>query len=149
ERANEIVRGVEIMQYLLDAEVCVIGIEDNKPQAIEAMRKAAAGSAVAMQVVAVPTIYPGGGAKQLIKVITGKEVPSGRLPNEIGVQCFNVATAYSVHRLVHHGEPVISRIVTVTGNVANAGNYEAPLGMSIEALVELAGGKAEDGKLIM
>src|SRR5690606_26286970 len=102
-----------------------------------------------IQVVAVPTIYPGGGAKQLIKVITGKEVPSGRLPNEIGVQCFNVATAYSVHRVVNHGEPVISRIVTVTGNVKNPGNYEAPLGMSINDLVSLAGGKAEDGNLIM
>lgn len=149
ERATEIVRGIEIMCYLLDAEVCLIGIEDNKPQAIEFMRKAVADSAVAMQVVAVPTIYPGGGAKQLIKVLTGKEVPSGRLPNEIGVQCFNVATAYSIQRVVNHGEPVISRIVTVTGNVANPGNYEVLLGMSISELVGLAGGKAEDGRLIM
>jgi len=149
ERADEIVRGIEIMRYLLDAEVCAIGIEDNKPEAIQAMREAVAKSAIAIDVIAVPTIYPGGGAKQLIKVITGKEVPSGRLPTEIGVQCFNVATAYSVHRVVNHGEPVISRIVTVTGNVARPGNYEALLGMSISELVQLAGGRAEDGDLVM
>jgi electron transport complex protein RnfC len=137
------------MRYLLDAEVCAIGIEDNKPEAIQAMREAAARSAIAIDVIPVPTIYPGGGAKQLIKVITGKEVPSGRLPTEIGVQCFNVATAYSVHRVINHGEPVISRIVTVTGNVAHAGNYEAQLGISISELVQLAGGQADDGDLVM
>lgn len=140
ERAEEIVRGIEIMRYLLDAEVCMIGIEDNKPEAIAAMREAVKTSAVSMNVVAVPTIYPGGGAKQLIKVLTGLEVPSGRLPNEIGVQCFNVATAYSVHRVVHHGEPVLSRIVTVTGHVSKPGNYEVPLGMLISELVAYAGG---------
>ncbi|MDP2247055.1 MAG: electron transport complex subunit RsxC [Nitrosomonadales bacterium] len=149
ERADEIVRGVEIMSYLLDAELCAIGIEDNKPEAAKAMREAAALSSIKIDVVEVPTIYPGGGAKQLIKVITGLEVPSGRLPTEIGVQCFNVATAYSVHRVVNHGEPVLSRIVTVTGNVSRPGNYEAPLGMLISDLVELAGGKADTGDLIM
>lgn len=149
ERAEEIVRGIEVMRYLLDAEVCAIGIEDNKPEAIQAMQAAVAKSPIAIDVVAVPTIYPGGGAKQLIKVITGKEVPSGRLPTEVGVQCFNVATAYSVNRVVNHGEPVISRIVTVTGNVARPGNYEALLGMFMSELVQLAGGQAEDGDLIM
>lgn len=149
ERADEIIRGVEIMSYLLDAELCAVGIEDNKSEAAAAMREAAARSNIEIDVVEVPTIYPGGGAKQLIKVITGLEVPSGRLPTEIGVQCFNVATAYSVHRLVHHGEPVLSRIVTVTGNVSRPGNYEAPLGVLISDLVEFAGGRADANDLIM
>ena len=144
ERAEEIVRGIEIMQYLLAAETCVIGIEDNKPEAVAAMRAAAANSNVPISVVIVPTIYPGGGAKQLIKVLTGKEVPSGKLPTEIGVQCFNVATAYSVHRFINHGEPVISRIVTVTGEVSRPGNFEVPLGMAIDQLVEVAGGVTSD-----
>lgn len=144
ERAEEIVRGVEIMQYLLAAETCVIGIEDNKPEAVAAMRAAAANSSVPISVVIVPTIYPGGGAKQLIKMLTGKEVPSGKLPTEIGVQCFNVATAYSVHRFINHGEPVISRIVTVTGEVSRPGNFEVPLGMAIDQLVEVAGGVTSD-----
>ena len=144
ERAKEIVRGIEIMQYLLAAETCVVGIEDNKPEAVAAMRAAAADSSVPVSVVIVPTIYPGGGAKQLIKVLTGKEVPSGKLPTEIGVQCFNVATAYSVHRFVNYGEPVISRIVTVTGEVSRPGNFEVPLGMAIDQLVQVAGGATSD-----
>jgi len=140
ERAEEIVRGIEIMQYLLGAERCLVGIEDNKPEAAAAMRAACAKSPVAIEVAEVPTLYPGGGAKQLIKVLTGLEVPSGKLPTEIGVQCFNVATAYTVHRFVGFGEPVISRIVTVTGNVARPGNFEVPLGMAIDELIAAAGG---------
>ena len=144
ERAAEIVHGIEIMQYLLDAGRCLVGIEDNKPEAAQAMREACAASAVPIDVVLVPTLYPGGGAKQLIKVLTGQEVPSGKLPTEIGVQCFNVATAYTVHRYLHYGEPVISRIVTVTGDVAQPGNFDVPLGMAVEELVKAAGGAGPD-----
>lgn len=144
ERAAEIVRGIEIMQYLLGAERCIVGIEDNKPEAAATMRLACAQSVVAIEVATVPTLYPGGGAKQLIKVLTGLEVPSGKLPTEIGVQCFNVATAYTVHRYVNFGEPVISRIVTVTGNVAQPGNFEVPLGMAINELVQAAAGAGSD-----
>lgn len=154
ERALEIVRGIEIMQYLLDAGECIVGIEDNKPEATQAMREACARSTLDIAVVNVPTIYPGGGARQLIKVLTGKEVPSGKRSTDIGVQCFNVATAYSVHRLVNHGEPVISRIVTVAGDVERPGNFEVPLGMSIAELIAQAGNRkgADDfapGDLIM
>jgi electron transport complex protein RnfC len=144
DRAEEIVRGLEIMQYLLGAARCMIGIEDNKPEAAAAMRAACKQSEIPIEVVEVPTLYPGGGAKQLIKVLTGLEVPSGRLPTEIGVQCFNVATAYTVHRFVNFGEPVISRVVTVTGNVAHPGNFEVPLGMAIEDLVQVAGGAGDE-----
>lgn len=149
ERAIEIVRGIEIMQYLLDAEECIIGIEDNKPEAASAMREACVQSTIDIAVAIVPTIYPGGGARQLIQVLTGKEVPSGKLPTDVGVQCFNVATAYTVHRLVNHGEPVISRIVTVTGNVKCPANFDVPLGMAMDELIKLAGGTAEQADLIM
>lgn len=150
ERAEEVVHGIEIMQYLLGAERCLVGIEDNKPEAAAAMRAACAKSPIAIEVAEVPTLYPGGGAKQLIKVLTGLEVPSGKLPTEIGVQCFNVATAYTVHRFVDFGEPVISRIVTVTGNVARPGNFEVPLGMAIDELITAAGGagSATDGYIM-
>ncbi len=149
ERALEIVRGIEIMQYLLDANECIVGIEDNKPEAANAMREACVNSTIKIAVAVVPTIYPGGGARQLIQVLTGKEVPSGKHPTDIGVQCFNVATAYTVHRLVNHGEPVISRIVTVTGNVAHPGNFDVPLGMAVDELIQLAGGTAAHADLIM
>ena len=144
ERADEIVRGIEIMRHLLQPAEILIGIEDNKPEAIAAMQAACARAHFAVEVVPVPTIYPGGGAKQLTKVLTGKEVPSGARSTDVGIQCFNVATAYTVHRAVNLGEPVISRVVTITGNVVQPQNFEALIGTPIEDLVHLAGGAKGD-----
>lgn len=140
ERAQGILRGADIMMQVLGASQCLIGIEDNKPRAIAAMDAAARASGLNVEVVPVPTLYPGGGAKQLIRVLTGKEVPSHRYSTEFGVQCFNVATAYTVHRALELGEPVISRIVTVTGGVRAPGNFEALLGTPVADLLAAAGG---------
>jgi electron transport complex protein RnfC len=137
ERADEIVRGAEMLRFMLRAREVLIGIEDNKPEAIEAMRCAVATASLPFVVVAVPTIYPGGSAKQLIRVLTGLEVPSGKLPTDIGVQCFNVATVCSAWRAVAHGEPLLSRVVTVTGNVRRPGNYEALIGTPLADLLAL------------
>jgi len=143
ERANEIVQGSEMLRFMLDADEVLYGVEDNKPEAITALQQAITASGPALQqnkrheVVAIPTIYPGGSAKQLIRVLTGLEVPSGKLPTDIGVQCFNVATAYTVLRAIAHGEPLLSRIVTITGNVRQARNYEALIGTPIAELVAL------------
>jgi electron transport complex protein RnfC len=137
ERADEIVRGAEMLRFMLRAREVLIGIEDNKPEAIEAMRCAVATASLPFEVVAVPTIYPGGSAKQLIRVLTGLEVPSGKLPTDIGVQCFNVATVHSAWRAVAYGEPLVSRIVTVTGNVRHARNYEALIGTPLADLLAL------------
>ena len=142
ERAAEIVRGIEIMQYLTGAEEVLIGIEDNKPEAAAAMGQACA--ATPFEVVTIPTLYPSGGEKQLIKILTGKEVPSGQRPANIGVICGNVATAYTVHRAVNHGEPVISRIVTITGNVGQPRNFEARIGTPVVELLALAAGAKPD-----
>ncbi len=138
ERAAEIVQGAEILRFMLDASEVLIGVEDNKPEAVAALQQAITASSLNHEVVAIPTIYPGGSAKQLIRVLTGLEVPSGKLPTDIGVQCFNVATAYSVHRALAKGEPLISRIVTITGNVREAQNFEALIGTPIAELVALA-----------
>ena len=97
ERAAEIVQGIEFIQYLSNPAKTLIGIEDNKPEAIAAMQLACTGKN--MEVVVIPTLYPSGGEKQLIKILTGKEVPSGGRPLNIGVVCSNVATAYAAHRL--------------------------------------------------
>lgn len=140
ERAIGILRGADIMMQLMGASQCLIGIEDNKPQAIASMQAAVRATGVNAEVVAVPTLYPGGGAKQLIRVLTGKEVPSHRYSTEFGVQCFNVATAYTVHRALEFGEPVISRIVTVSGSVRTPGNFEALLGTPVADLLAAAGG---------
>ncbi len=137
ERAAEIVAGAKIMQHLLGASEVLIGIEDNKPQAIAAMRAACAETT--FEVIAVPTLYPSGGTKQLTQILTGRETPSGGRSTDLGVQMFNVATAYSLARAVLHGEPLISRIVTVTGNVDAPRNYEVLLGTPVKELLALAG----------
>ncbi len=142
ERAGEIVEGIKIMAHMIQPEEVLIGIEDNKPEAIAAMRKACQGTNY--EVVAVPTLYPTGGEKQLIKVLTGKEVPSGCRPPSIGVSCSNTGTAYTVHRALNHSEPVISRVVTMTGNVSKPQNFEVLIGTPIGEIVAQAGGAKAD-----
>src|SRR5574343_289129 len=143
ERAEEVVRGAGVFRDLLKPKKVLIGIEDNKPEAIAAMSAAvkALGDAFKeFEVIAVPTRYPAGGAKQLIRVLTGKEVPASKRSTDLGVQCFNVATAYTAWRAVAHGEPVLSRLVTVTGNVGEPRNYEVLIGTPMDELLPL--GKA-------
>jgi electron transport complex protein RnfC len=150
ERPADILRGAELLRELLYAEEVLIGIEDNKPEAIASLRHAvAAGKHERMEVIAVPTLYPGGGAKQLIRVLTGIEVAAGVRSTEKGVQCFNVATAYSAWRAVAHGEPLLSRVITVTGNVSNPQNFEVLLGTPVDELVAQAGRKPDTKRHIM
>lgn len=136
ERAADIVAGVDILRQRLQAEQTLIGVEDNKPEAIRALQQACAG--LPIEVAVVPTKYPSGGAKQLIRLLTGKEVPHGMRSTDLGVQCFNVATAYTVWRAVVLGEPVVSRIVTLTGAVKQAGNVEALIGTPLAWLLQQA-----------
>ena len=147
ERAEGIVRGIAILRHIVAADRVLVGIEDNKPQAIAAMRAAAQTSGV--EVVPVPTRYPAGGEKQLIHAITGIEIPYGRFGTEFGVQCFNVGTAWSVHRAIELGEPLISRIVTLTGNVDHPGNFEVLIGTPIDELLKLVAPKAGTDRFIM
>ena len=149
ERADEIVLGIQILQYLLNPHDTLIGVEDNKPEAIAALRAACADSDVEVRVV--PTKYPSGGEKQLIQLLTGKEVPSGSIPAQCGVVCQNVGTAWAVKRAVHDGEPLLSRITTVTGDaVARPGNYEVWLGTPVADLLHHAGvDKERLGRLVM
>ena len=149
ERAAGVLSGAAILRGLIGAQRILVGIEDNKPEAIGAMRDAAAGLPEPVEIAAVPTLYPAGGEKQLIRVLTGIEIPHGKLGVDYGVLCFNVGTAYAVDRAIHHGEPLISRIVTLTGNVERPGNYEVPIGTPIDALLPLAGPKADTDRYLM
>lgn len=138
ERADQVVAGLEIMAWLVEPKEILIGIEDNKPQAIEALRKACAGKPI--EVVVVPTKYPSGGEKQLIHLLTGKEVRSGGLPADVGVVCQNTGTAYAVKRAVLDGEPLIARITTLTGDaIRDKGNYEVLLGTPVTDILRHAG----------
>ena len=138
ERAAEIVAGLHIMAHLLEPHEVLIGIEEDKPEAIAAMTAACAGTGYAVRIV--PTRYPSGSVKQLILLLTGRETPDQGLPLDIGVQCFNVATAYSIHRAINFGEPVLSRVVTVTGHVQQPRNIDVLLGTPFADLIARCGG---------
>lgn len=145
ERAAEIVAGIEIARHCVDAARCIVGIEDSMSTAHAALQKAIAEAGAAnIDIVVVPTVYPTGGEKQLIKVITGREVPKDGLPADIGIVCHNVGTLYAVARAILHGEPLISRIVTVTGRgVKNPRNVETLIGTPVRELIDFCGGYTE------
>jgi electron transport complex protein RnfC len=153
ERAGQVLRGMRIVRHLLGAEECLIGIEDNKPEAIAAMRQAVAESDISyrVQVVAIPTLYPSGGEKQLIQILTGREVPSHGIPAQIGIVCQNVGTCAAVAEAVLEGRPLISRIVTLTGRGFGVPrNLEVRIGTSAADLIAHAGGlNRELAKLVL
>lgn len=142
EHAGDVLRGCEYLQRILQPASTLIAIEDNKPEATAAMTQAlAAQPLAATEIVVIPTIYPAGGEKQLIQVLTGKEVPHGQLAFDIGLLCQNVGTCVAIARALETGEPMISRIVTVGGdNVERPGNWEVRLGTPVGHLIEAAGG---------
>lgn len=139
EKTLELVLGIEILQHLVEAENVVIGIEDNKPTAIAALKTVLTQRNSNIQVAVVPTKYPSGGEKQLIQLLTGKEVPSGQYPADIGILCQNVGTCVAVHDAIKLGRPLISRFTTLTGDALNAPqNVEVLLGTPISHLLDYA-----------
>ncbi|WP_313308359.1 electron transport complex subunit RsxC [Stutzerimonas nitrititolerans] len=144
EKAAELVAGIEILEYLIRPQQVLIGIEDNKPEAIAAVRTAIGERPYVLKVF--PTKYPSGGEKQLIQILTGEEVPSGGLPADIGMLCQNVGTCVAVHDAVLLGKPLISRITTLTGEaLARPMNVEALIGTPVAELLAFAG--LDDSKL--
>lgn len=138
ERASELVCGIDILVKLIQPDQVLIGIEDNKPEAIAAVRIALADRNYQLKVF--PTKYPSGGEKQLIQILTGVEVPSGGLPADIGMLCHNVGTCVAIYEAVVHGKPLISRITTLTGEaLARPMNVEVLLGTPVDELLAFAG----------
>lgn len=141
ERAREIILGAQLMMKALHAKQCLIGIEDNKPEAIAAMQAALPNNCPA-QIQPLPTLYPGGGEKQLIFSLTGKEVPSQGIPLDIGLVCHNVGTAFSVYEAIYLGRPQLKRVVTFTGNAAAIPhNREALIGTTVSDFINYCGDK--------
>jgi electron transport complex protein RnfC len=152
ERAKEILSGADIIGHIIKARQCIVAIEDNKPEAIKAMQLAIDDDGTGFfQIKTIPTIYPSGGEKQLIQIITGEEVPKDRYPADLNVLCHNVATAYAIHNVIYHAEPLISRIVTITGHgVAQPQNIEVLIGTPMSLCIEHCGGYTDDSdELIM
>lgn len=153
ERASDIVTGIKILTHLLQPKQCLIGIEDNKPQAIAALKTALLeeedNHSVTLKVI--PTQYPSGDARQLTRILTGIEIPKNQHAIESGVLCHNIATAQAVYETVVLNKPLLSRIVTITGDgVAEPCNVEALIGTPISYIIEKLGGyTAKAERMIM
>jgi len=150
ERPEAIVEGIKILSYILGGpDEILIGIEDNKPQAYEALEPYLEGTNI--ELVEFTTRYPSGGEKQLIQILTGKEVPNSGLPADIGIVCQNVGTTHAIQRAIVHGEPLISRVTTVTGKACSTNrNYETLIGTPINHLIEQNGfDQSQCSRLVM
>ena len=149
-RHGDIIEGARVMRLALQAARVIIAIEDNKPQAISAL-KPYADKHEWLTVQEIPTRYPTGGEKQLIRILTGQDVPSHGLPLDLDLVVQNVATAAAVHHAINEMQPLISRIITVTGpGVKSPCNIEALIGTPMSDLIDMAGGYTRDAdRLIM
>jgi len=144
EQAADIVSGARLMLTILGIRECLVAIESDKPEAWQAMKAAVAEAPEGIRLVQLPTVYPSGGEDQLVRLLTGREVPSGGLPADVGYLVHNVGTAEAVARLAASGEPLVSRVVTVTGDgIAEPGNYRVRLGTPMADLARAAGGYTE------
>ncbi len=138
EKPDELIAGIKILMKILGLKEAYIGIENNKPEAIAALQAYAKNSGVS--VVALPAKYPQGAEKQLIRAITGRQVPSGQLPAAVGCAVFNVATCKAVRDAVYLGMPLISRAVTVSGDILmEPKNLQVPIGTSFNDLIDACG----------
>lgn len=143
EEPDQILEGIAIAMHMLAATSCLIGIEDNKPTAIAHMSCAAKAFEQDITVVTIPTIYPTGGERQLIKVLTNKAVPESGFPVDIDMLVLNIATVWALRDFIKHGEALTSRVVTITGDgVKTPCNIRARIGTPMSTLIEQAGGYA-------
>ena len=147
EKASYVVSGARMIRHAVQARHCVIAVEDDMQLAYDALADLVDDD---LELVMVPTRYPAGGEKQLIRTLTGKDVPSDGLPIHIGIVIHNVATAAAVYRAVTRGEPIVSRYVTVTGRVDNPVNLQVLIGTPVEDCLATCGYRhSEDNKVII
>jgi electron transport complex protein RnfC len=145
ERTIDVVEGTRVLMRALAARRCIIAIEADMEQALVAMREA---TDATIQVVSVPEIYPAGGEKQLIRMLTGAEVPSHGLPIDVGVVMHNVATAVAVGDAVLRGMPLLERVVTVCGAIDRPANLRVHLGTPVQHLLDFCGGIASNAYVV-
>jgi len=150
EESEQLVLGVQIILKVIETAKGLIAIEDNKPEAIAAVKKACQG-VPNVDVAVVKTKYPQGAEKQLINAVTGREVPSGGIPADAGCIVNNVDTVIAIHRAFFRGRPLMRKVVTITGNaIANPGNYKVRIGTKINDLAQIAGGfKSNPAKVVV
>ncbi|MFS1538695.1 MAG: electron transport complex subunit RsxC [Candidatus Phlomobacter fragariae] len=150
EHANEIIEGILILIHILKPKEVLIGIEDNKPLAIAAIKEALLGQQAMIKLRVIPTKYPSGGAKQLTKILTGKEISSGIHSSFIGILMQNVGTVFAIKRAIIDGEPLIERVVTLTGAaIQNTGNYWVRLGTPVRFLLQQVGMEPQPEQMVI
>ena len=149
EKAEEILVGVTILMKAIGVNRAVVGIENNKKDAVEVMQKLA-GTFDGITVMSLKVQYPQGGEKQLIDATIGRQVPSGTLPIEVGAVVQNVATTFAIYEAVQKNKPLFERVITITGkSMTHHGNYRARIGTPLSNVVAQAGGVPEDtGKIV-
>ena len=149
EKSDEILVGTSLLMKALNVDKAMIGIENNKPDAISLLKEKSS-QYKGVQVVPLKVKYPQGGEKQLIKAATGREVPSGALPIAVGCVVSNVGSAFAVYEAVQKNKPLFERVVTITGkSVTSPGNYLVRIGIAVRELIEAAGGIPDDtGKIV-
>jgi electron transport complex protein RnfC len=137
---TKLLLGAKILGYCIGAEKIQIAVEDNKPLAIASLREKRDSLELAIGIIAIPTKYPSGGEKQLIEIVTGKQVQHGKFPAHLGITVLNLATTTAVYDALVNDSPLIERIVTVSGeNLKNPANYKVLLGTPIRFLLQQAG----------
>jgi len=151
ERPQEILNGLEIMRHILQVPTAVIAIGENMSASLASLKEAIdAFSSQHVRIVVVPSLYPAGSEHQLVQMITGQEVPSGGLPSDLGVVTQNVATAAAVYRAVILGEPLTSRVVTITGQgITQPHNLRVRIGTPIQYLLDFCGGAVGSNHLVI
>ena len=148
EHAEETMSGIRLVKKALGIPSVKIGVELNKPDAIEAL-KACVKEGEGIEVIGLKAQYPQGGEKQLTYALTGRKVRTGGLPLDIGVIVMNVGTCYAIHRAVYEGRPVIDRVVTVGGTVAKPANYLARIGSPVEWLLDTSEGMLPETRMLI
>ena len=149
EKGEEIMVGIRILMHALHVERAIIGIENNKRDAIENFKKLAAGDP-GIQIAALKVKYPQGGEKQLVRALLKREVPKNGLPLDVGVVVHNVGTIFAIYQAVQHNRPLMERVVTVTGKkLGDPSNFWVKIGTPISELIEAVGGIPEDTRKIV
>ena len=151
ERTSRIIEGIEILLHMLGAKRAILAVEDNSPDTFSSIQEAInSNNNLAINATQIPTIYPTGGEKQLIQTLTGKEVPSGKIPADIGIVSINVGTVYAIQQAVIEGKPLTSRIITVTGEGVNKPhNLEVRIGTPISALIDVCHGYTKQAERLV
>ncbi len=149
EKGEEIITGVRLLMKALDVNRAIIGIENNKPDAIENLQKIAS-QYQGIEVQGLEVKYPQGGEKQLVKALINREVPSGGIPIDVGIVAFNIGSVYATYEAIQKNKPLFERVLTVTGkSVRYPSNYRVRIGTPISEVIEATGGMPDDtGKII-